>query len=76
MKIVMYCPACGCMHGVELLSETANTTIKGRSVEYVRKYYRCDNVSDDNEFVDGRILNENLAAAREAYGVLTGGVYN
>lgn len=67
-KIQMECPMCGGIHEVEVRTRTARTMIKGEEVEYEETYYFCQySDEDENEFASGKMENENLLNARNAY---------
>lgn len=67
-KIKIECPFCDKVHDVEERTRIAKTIIKGESVDYVENYYFCTNCDDDeNEFASGKMENENLLRARNAY---------
>ncbi len=56
---------------VKLIEErvrVAKSIIKDEEVEYEEKFYRCANCDEEeNEFVSGKIENENLLNARNSY---------
>ena len=67
-KIHMECPLCGKVHEIEVRTHIARTIIKGEEVNYEETYYFCQNSEEDeNEFVTGKMENENLLKARNAY---------
>ena len=77
-KINMECPLCDKVHEIEERSRIAKTIIKGEEINYVENYYVCRNSNkDENEFVTGRMENNNLLNARNEYrkqhGLLTAG---
>ena len=61
------CPICNTEHNVECVREPSTTIIKNKRVHYNQIFYRCQNRENDNEFVDGELLERNLRAARLAY---------
>lgn len=67
-KIQMLCPLCDEVHEIEERSCIASTIIKGEKIDYEETYYFCCN-SDDNEnkFATGKMENDNLLNARNAY---------
>lgn len=70
-KVHMECPLCDHVHDVEERMRIASTIIKGEEVDYEETYYFCRNCDDDeNEFVTGKMENENLLNARNAYRVM------
>lgn len=67
-KIKMECPMCNQTHEVEERKRMARTIIKGEDVEYEETYYFCQySEEDENEFASGKMENENLLNARNAY---------
>lgn len=67
-KIQMECPLCDKVHEVEERTRIAKTIIKGEEVNYEETYYFCQNSDEDeNEFVTGKMDNDNLLNARNAY---------
>ncbi|MBQ9608999.1 MAG: DUF4065 domain-containing protein [Lachnospiraceae bacterium] len=72
-KINMECPLCDKIHIVEKRTRISKTIVKGEEVEYEEIYFYCANSADDEcEFVSGRVQNDNLLNARNAYRVLHG----
>lgn len=72
-KVHMECPLCDQVHDVEERVRSVSTIIKGEEVDYEETYYFCRNCDDDeNEFVTGKMENENLMKARNAYRVMHG----
>lgn len=67
-KIHMECPLCDKIHEIEERTRIAKTVIKGEEVNYEETYYLCQNSDEDeNEFVTGKVENDNLLKARNAY---------
>ena len=66
-KIKMECPLCDKIHEIEERTRIVKTIIKGDEVSYKETYYLCSNSDDENEFVTGKIENENLLNARNEY---------
>ena len=67
-KIQMECPLCDKIHEIEERTRIAKTIIKGEEDNYEETYYFCLNSDEDeNEFVTGKMENENLLNARNAY---------
>ena len=67
-KIQMECPLCDKIHEIEERTRIAKTIIKGEEVNYKETYYFCLNSDEDeNEFVTGKMENDNLLNARNAY---------
>jgi putative zinc finger/helix-turn-helix YgiT family protein len=64
----MLCPLCGKEHELEIRERNNNIEIKGQIVEYKETFYYCEfSDEDENEFVDGKMLNQNLLRAKDAY---------
>ena len=67
-KIHMECPLCDKIHEIEERTRIAKTIIKGEEVNYEETYYFCLNSDEgENEFVTGKMENENLLNARNEY---------
>lgn len=67
-KIQMECPLCDKIHEIEERTRIAKTIIKGEEVNYEEIYYFCANSDEDeNEYVTGKMENDNLLNARNAY---------
>ena len=67
-KIQMECPLCDEIHEIEERTRIAKTIIKGEEVKYEETYYFCPNSDEDeNEYVTGKMENDNLLNARNAY---------
>lgn len=67
-KIQMECPLCDKIHKIVKRTRVAKTIIKGEEVNYEETYYFCPNSDEDeNEFVTGKMENDNLLNARNAY---------
>ena len=67
-KIKMECPLCDKVHEIEERTRIVKTIIKGEEVSYEETYYLCNNCDEDeNEFVTGKMENDNLLNARNAY---------
>jgi hypothetical protein len=67
-KIRMECPMCRKTHEVEERKRLATTTIKGEKVTYEETFYFCENAdTDENEFVTGSMMDENILNARNMY---------
>lgn len=67
-KFHMECPLCDSIHEIEERKRTTTTIIKGEEVIYEEKYYFCENSDEgENEFETGKMMNENLLNARNAY---------
>jgi len=67
-KIHMDCPLCDKAHEIEERKRLTTLIIKEEEVEYEETYYYCCNSKvDENEFETGRMSNNNLLNARNAY---------
>ncbi|CDA89741.1 zinc finger/helix-turn-helix protein [Firmicutes bacterium CAG:238] len=67
-KIFMDCPICGNSHEVEIRERKAKILIKGEEIVYQEKFFFCANSDDEEcEFQSGKMMNENLSNARNAY---------
>ena len=67
-KIQMECPLCDKIHDIEERRRISKTIIKGEEVNYEETYYFCINSDvDENEFVTGKMENDNLLNARNEY---------
>ena len=67
MKEKMYCPICDKEHEVSIITKNIDVIIKNQSIICKQKLYKCENVEEDNEFASGKMINENLLAARDSY---------
>ena len=67
-RIHMECPICEKVHEIEERTRITELIIKGEEVNYVETYYLCPNSDEDeNEFVTGKMMNDNLLNARNEY---------
>ena len=67
-KLHMKCPLCDKDHEIEERTRTVTTIIKGEKVSCQETYFFCQNCDEDeNEFVTGKMENDNLLNARNAY---------
>ena len=67
-RIHMECPICDKVHEIEERTRITELIIKGEEVNYVETYYLCPNSDEDeNEFVTGKVMNDNLLNARNEY---------
>lgn len=72
-KVNMDCPICDKVHEVEERKRKTSITIKEEEVSYEERFYFCENADEEeNEFETGKIINENLLRARNAYKVKMG----
>ena len=67
MKEYMYCPICDREHEVDIIYKRIEVIVKNQRIECMQKSYRCGNANDENEFANGKTLNENLLAVKDAY---------
>lgn len=65
------CPCCDKSHDLKLQENTAIVKIKGVAVKYQEQTYYCKNT--DTYFTSGRMEDENLKRARDAYQKITDG---
>ena len=65
--IQMDCPLCNSVHNLEKRQRMSQSLVKGDVVDYLELYFKCDKSVDENEFVSGEILEQNLLNARNAY---------
>ena len=63
------CPICGKEHEVEIRKRKSQIRIKDTMVDFDEIYYRCTNVSDneDNEYVSAGMMDRNLLEAKDVY---------
>ena len=67
-KIKMECPLCDKVHEIEERTRIAKSIIKGEEVKFEETYYLCLNSDEEeNEFVTGKMENDNLLNARNVY---------
>ena len=67
-KYLIDCPVCDKVHEIEVRERQATVIIKGEKVNYFEKVFYCCNAGDDEcEFETGKLANENLLSARNAY---------
>ena len=67
------CPLCDKVHEVEERVREAKTMIKEDEITYEEHYFFCCNSEEEeNEYVSGRMMNDNLLNARNAYRVKHG----
>lgn len=72
-RINMSCPVCDKVHEVEERKRKTSITIKGEEVTYEERFYFCENADEEeNEFETGKMTNENLLRARNAYRIKMG----
>ena len=64
-EFMMDCPMCDKVHMIKEYEDITTDIIKDEAITYKEKYYYCENASDEeNIFVDGELLNENLLNGR------------
>ena len=67
-SVMRDCPICDQMHNVEKWESDSEAVIKDTVVQYREVFFRCTNSDDEeNEFVPGGLMSENLLRARDAY---------
>lgn len=67
-KQVAFCPFCECEHELYYIEEKDTIDIKGEEIEYDSHYYYCPNhPEEESGFVNGKMMDENLIRARNAY---------
>lgn len=67
-KFSMECPICNKIHKIEERKRITEIIIKNVKVDYEETYYLCTNSSTNvNEFVTGRMMDNNLLNARNEY---------
>ena len=66
-SIVLECPICNEKHEFEEQIRLDKTIIKGVIVEYEEVYFACNKYDEENEFVNGKMMNANLLRARNEY---------
>lgn len=67
-KVITFCPFCECEHELDHISANSSILIKGEMISYISNYYYCKNHPEEKEgFVTGKMMDENLARARNAY---------
>ncbi len=68
-----YCPICGRHHGVQKETSKAVLNIKGVDIEYDELYFVCKYIDgEDNTYTTGKMEDQNLLNARNAYRRTTG----
>jgi hypothetical protein len=65
--INMYCTICDEVHDVNLMERVLRAVVDEKKIEYTERYFICDSFSEDNEFMNGKMLNENLKNLRTAF---------
>ena len=68
---VQYCPFCNIEHEVQIIHTETSLEIKGDIVEYIEEGFACPNTmnEDGNSWAPGKMFDENLLRARDAYRV-------
>lgn len=68
-KVEIYCPLCDKVHFVEKRKRIGEMLIKNEVTSYEEIYFFCQESIDyeENEFVSGELMNQNLQCARNAY---------
>lgn len=63
----IFCSICEEEHEVELIEKNKKCIIKGESVEYKEKFYRCTKYKEENTFQTSELWNEGLIRSLDAY---------
>ena len=67
------CPICNQTHLVEKWQRDSEAIIKDATVQFQEVFFRCTNCDEEeNEFVSGGMMSENLLRARNAYRIQKG----
>lgn len=67
-RIKSDCPICGKHHEVYEKCRLTNTVVKGKTVQYIHRFYFCSNSSEEeNEYETSSMVNENILSAINAY---------
>ena len=67
-KEKMLCPICCAEHDVEHRYREGGAIVRSKQVRFVEEYYACTlSDEDENEFVTGEMLDQNLWRARLVY---------
>lgn len=66
-NILVDCPFCNRVHSIDKRQRKTQAIIKGEVVDYSEFYFLCDKSEEDNEFVSGLLLEQNLLSAKNAY---------
>lgn len=68
-KVKRYCPLCDKVHFVEKRRRIGKMLIKNEITSYEEIYFFCPESADyeEDEFVSGELMNQNLQSARNAY---------
>ncbi len=62
-----YCPICDKCHDFILVERERTVSVKNENINCTQKFYVCCETGEEIEFESGKLLNENLALARNAY---------
>ena len=63
-SILVDCPICDTVHMVEKRQRMTQGFVNGEVINFYEVYFLCDKSEDDNEFVPGFILEQNLMSAK------------
>ena len=68
-KVEIYCPLCDKVHFVGKRKRIGEMLIKNEVTSYEEIYFFCQESIDyeEDEFVSGELMNQNLQCARNAY---------
>jgi hypothetical protein len=73
-KTMRDCPICDQTHLIEKWQRESEAIIKDTTVQFQEVFYRCTNSDEEeNEFVSGGMMSENLLRAKMAYNLLENG---
>ena len=64
-EVQQECPFCDEQHAIQIRKRLTQAIVKNEPVEYEQVYYYCP--IEDEEFVPGKIADENLLKARDEY---------
>lgn len=66
-KEKIFCTVCEEEHEVDLCEELVETKIKGDSIKYFERFYRCNKYKTENTFITGKMWNNILLDQIDAY---------
>lgn len=65
--INMYCAICDEVHDVKLIEKFIKVSTEEKEFGYCEKCFVCDKCSEDNEFVNGEMFDENFRNLKTAF---------
>lgn len=68
-KKYIFCSICEEEHEVELIEKNKKCIIKGETVEYKEKFYRCTKYKEKNTFQTSELWNDGLIKSLAAYNI-------